>query len=377
MKIKATVFGLLIVAIVSSVTLALPRFALRTGAKCSDCHINPAGGEMRDVRGFNMSRKMSLVSPHEDFEMTNKLGPNIMFGFDFRGQFLAAKTSKGTKSDFLKMEGSVYGNVDIAEDIRVTSRYDFVWGIWEAFATAYVLPGGGYIKGGSFVPNYGIKIDDHTAYTRGGDLGVITSVGNKKQGLIFDPRYTMSGGEVGYNIAEVFSVTASVGNSRSPQVFIADPSYFISISFLPQISESFHLMLGASGANFKDSQRDANFNAVMQNVYMYGGFAGFSIGDFSLLGEIDFAKNYSGKDSLSTALMLEASYRIVHGVEAVVRFDRFDPVTKISKDEFSRVIIGFEFFPYSFIEVRPQFRVQTEHPTAKNNAFVLQMHFFY
>jgi len=65
------------------------------------------------------------------------------------------------------------------------------------------------------------------------------------------------------------------------------------------------------------------------------------------------------------------------GLEAVVRYDRFDPDTGKSKDEHAHLIVGVEFFPYSFIEVRPQYRINLEEPNVDNDAFVLQFHFWY
>jgi len=41
------------------------------------------------------------------------------------------------------------------------------------------------------------------------------------------------------------------------------------------------------------------------------------------------------------------------------------------------MIFGFEFHPYSFIEVRPQYRLVMEDPSVENDSFVLQLHFWY
>jgi hypothetical protein len=65
------------------------------------------------------------------------------------------------------------------------------------------------------------------------------------------------------------------------------------------------------------------------------------------------------------------------GLDAVARFDRFDPNTNVSSDEFSHLLFGLEFFPYSFVELRPQFRINLENPEVNNNAFVLQFHLWY
>jgi len=75
--------------------------------------------------------------------------------------------------------------------------------------------------------------------------------------------------------------------------------------------------------------------------------------------------------------MIEAAYQVIKGLDAVVRYDRFDPLADVENEELSRIIVGFEIFPWSFIEIRPQYRIQMEDPSVDNDAFVLQFHFWY
>ena len=110
---------------------------------------------------------------------------------------------------------------------------------------------------------------------------------------------------------------------------------------------------------------------------MYGGFVGFGIANFTLIGEYDIAQDYMQTGTKSTAQMVEASYLIFKGLEAILRYDRFDPITSVSGDEVSRVIAGFSFYPYSFVEFIPQYRFQFETPQVQNNSALLQFHFYY
>ena len=95
------------------------------------------------------------------------------------------------------------------------------------------------------------------------------------------------------------------------------------------------------------------------------------------MGEFDIANDYIFKDTVSTALMVEAAYRIIKGLEAVVRLDRFDPNSDAEKDELTRVVIGLEIFPFSFIEIRPQYRIQMEDPKIDNDSALIQFHIWY
>ena len=110
---------------------------------------------------------------------------------------------------------------------------------------------------------------------------------------------------------------------------------------------------------------------------MYGGFFGIGYDEFSLLAEYDLANDLSSPDVKSNMLMVEAAYGVLTGLDAVVRFDRIDYNADISSDEVSRLVFGFEFHPYSFIEIRPQYRLVIEDPSIDNDSFVLQIHFWY
>jgi hypothetical protein len=348
-------------------SFSFPRFALRTGENCIDCHVNPTGGEMRNDKGWKMSKeKLAMISPSEEFKMSNKIGENIRFGFDIRGQLLGTLGDL-ERIDFQNMSGQIYTSVDLSEQLKMFAGYDYVNGLWEGYGMAQILPNDGYIKGGTFVPNFGIKLDDHTAYTRGGDMGFITT---GKLGLIYDPYYSETGIELGIYIGDYAFFTASVGRPLRQQLLSNDPSYTARLQFNPSIGDNVNLLFGGSYTRFRSVQTTNIAN-------MYGPFAGIGIGEFTLLGEYDMAKSYLVSDSITTALMIEASYKIVKGVEAVVQYTRFDPSKHTYNDDHSRVVIGGTFYPYSFMEIIPQYRIQMQHPNAKNNAFLIQFHLFY
>ncbi len=359
---------------------ALPRFALRMGAQCADCHVDPDGGGMRTHGGWHYGlRVLPLVSPTErdkDLTMGDDIGKNIRIGFDYRTQYIYSQELG--KTAFQKMQGSFYLSTKILDKIDVYSNYDFVNSTWVGFAAAHILPNDSYIKAGAFVPDYGVLLDDHTAYTRGGDLGYLFAT-NQRQGLIFDPRYSVTGVEVGYNISDFGVFTASVGSPVSLN-FQSDPAYTASIRFNPVIANKLALMFGGSFTNF---QGPLIYTQVPSEhkVNMYGGFLGFGIDDFTLIGEYDIANDYILTGTKSSAQMLEASYVLTKGLEAVARYDRFVPNTSVSNNNVSRLVLGFSFYPYSFVEIIPQYRFQFQQspgqPAPKQDSALLQFHFYY
>jgi hypothetical protein len=76
-------------------------------------------------------------------------------------------------------------------------------------------------------------------------------------------------------------------------------------------------------------------------------------------------------------MMVEVAYRVIKGLEAVVRLDRFDPNSDFRSDESTRVVVGLEIFPFSFIEIRPQYRIQMEDPSIENDSALIQLHIWY
>ena len=350
-------------------TFSLPRFAVRLGDKCIDCHFNPTGGIIRNEDGWNYGKNiLSAISPRDtDFMVTPKIGDNIYFGLDYRTQYLYSQEKNRT--DFQQMNGSIYTDIGLAKNINLLGRYDFIYNIWEAYGVAQILPNNSYIKVGSFQPNYGIRIDDHTAYTRGGDFALISAEGS--QGLIYTPYYTEAGIEAGANISDWGLFTASAGasivqNTPAGGTLRKDPTYTARLEVDPHIGR-IGLMFGASYASIK----------VPHKADFYGGFAGVGYKRFSLLTEFDAGQDVTQEGLKSNYAMAEAAYVITLGLEAVVRYDRFDPSTSNNDDELQHIVVGFEWYPYSFIEIRPQYRFMLENPTVKNDAAVIQFHFWY
>lgn len=349
---------------------SLPRFALQQKDKCISCHINPTGGIMRNENGFYFGKNVvSMSSPRDkDLVLSPKLSENISIGFDYRSQFIYSQEKN--RSDFQDMTGLIYLNASVSKSIDVLARFDFINSIWEAYGVARILPNDSYIKVGSFVPYFGIRIDDHTSYTKGGDYGLLFSVGTL-QGLIYNPLYTEAGVELGANISDWGLLTASVGKSKFNASLTTDPTFTSRFEINSSV-DKIGYFLGGSFASTK-----VRVAGKRLNTFLYGGFAGFGTQNFSLIAEYDIASDLLAQKIKSNAMMIEASYLLTVGLEAIIRYDRFDPNQEIQDDELAHLVFGLEFFPYTFIELRPQFRMNLEKPSRNNNAFVLQFHFWY
>ncbi len=357
---------------------ALPRFALSTGIKCASCHINPTGGQMRNQYGTNTysMEELPLESTFDsEFTFDPKISDNITIGSDFRSQYLADEFTH--TSTFQAMAASVYASVNLTKKATFYYKQDIVNGTYgsffpgtEVFALVKGLPANFYAKGGIFLPDFGWRIDDHTGYTRGGDLGY-TSAGYHP-GLFFVPNYKDIGLEIG-NYFDDFFITVGIFNGTghtNKLNFSKEKSVSAKIEYANQIF-SHNYRVGISNYSYK--------NFTMQGV-------NFGIGteDLTFLAEIDWAKNQLDINTYvitekvrSLAAFAEIDYRIMQGLWFVGKYDLFDPQQGVKDDVLKRVNFGVEFFPMSFIELRPFYRFNIEKPEFSNNQFVLQMHVWF
>ncbi|MBI1804697.1 MAG: hypothetical protein HY033_02520 [Ignavibacteriae bacterium] len=386
-------FGILAVAtfLITQFSFALPRFALMTGAKCAACHVNPTGGQMRTDYGTTFSSDVLPLraTRDDDFTFSGKLNDNISIGGDYRSQFIydfATDPSDGQsgKTSFHAMTTTIYGAAKLGKKFTFYFKQDIVnsgYGALvgpEVFGIARILPNQWYIKGGAFLPDYGWRIDDHTSYIRGGDLGFIPG-GPLNTGLLFIPNYRDIGVEVGGYIENLF-VTASIlngtGNFRKID-FQKDKAFCVKLEYNGMLS-SVPFRLGVSGYGF--------------GSYKMGGIsAGFATPDscFVVMGEMDWTHNMLSGTLIipgahAMAAYAEADYRIVDGVWAIGKFDLFDPLQGTVNDpagssvnSVKRVTLGFEFYPYNFVEVRPQYRINIEEPAVTNDQALIQMHVWF
>ncbi|MGB9665476.1 MAG: hypothetical protein ACPL25_11255 [Ignavibacteria bacterium] len=341
---------------------AVPRFALMRGNQCRDCHSNPTGGVIRNEDGWNYGKNNLRLFKSSKADLSNKLNENISIGFDFRFQYLYSQEIK--KTDFHKMAGGVYTNFELSDEFKFISTYDLYRGYFEGYGILNILPLEGYIKIGSFYPNFGIHLDDHTAYTRNGDAGLLNTA--TSQGLIFSSGYSQTGIEVGLYPTEFSFITLSAGQDKFP--FRNDLSYIGRFEINPSLGDV-NVLIGSSYGIFRQIQNKFNLLSF---------FGGFGFRKFSLLSEFVSAKDYFGTGVNSQFLMVETSYRLRNGIDFVARYDRMLNDLKEKNKYSSHIILGMDFYPFSFMEVKPQYRINLENPKIeKNNSFVLQFHFWY
>jgi hypothetical protein len=335
---------------VANSAFALPRFSILTGMQCINCHTNPTGGELRNSFGSSdfVDDHLRLVPAHgdsTDYNFNPQLNDNIRLGGDIRFQYLYDGQQR--KTTFQSMEGSIYSLLRLFPSTDLFVKYDFANTAYEAYGLYKFNSDNSYVKVGAFEPSYGIRLDDHTAYTRGGNLGFLQ--GLDQIGLFFVPDYRDLGVELGSRFGDLFvTVGATNGdlnggssniNFDSKKAFIGKAEYLTKGNF----------MIGASGYS-------------AGSLTMYGLQAGAGLGErLTILGEWDWANSLPRLASdtayinaKSNAAFVEVTYFISNGLSATGRFDYFR--TAIGGPIYERYIIGADIYPIPHVDLMPQVR---------------------
>lgn len=347
---------------------------------------------MRNAMGAQFGREqLSLRSTRDDdFEFDTNITKNISVGGDVRFQFIYEDFQETYTSQ--AMTAAFYGAIKLGSKIALFYKQDIInpkYGTGgegflsgpEVFGIGRILPNQWYIKFGAFYPNYGWRLDDHTAFVRGGNVGFISGL-PFNQGLIFLPNYKDVGFEIGGTIGELFITAGSFNGSGniSPLRFDKDRAYVARGEYTLKFS-SVKLRAGAS---YYAYNTDINYQ-------MWGVTAGIAAGRIVLLGEIDWTNNkLEGPTSRVTgglktmAALSELDVLITDGIWGIIKYDLYDPNQGIAENILSRLTLGLEFFPYPMVEVRPQYRFEFEEDADgvfgdrfNNNVALIQLHLWF
>lgn len=440
MKFKPT-FLLLVsafftIAFVQS-SLALPRFALEDGeASCGGCHLDPTGGRMRTEGGDNFAMHRLAMWP-EDPSSTNSefsadIGKSVRIGVDLRSQFLYfgdhitypsnyaafGHTQSDTTeraSGGLEMALPIYLSAQLSPAIQAYVKFDpivaepITSNSWEGFAIVHFVHFSGeflesgsvvndaYFKVGAFYPAFGIRFDDHSVYTRGGNANLS---GFGAAGLFWQPDYKDEGVEFGTSLFNHAFLTADVlnGNEGSgfgvagqSQVFKDNPlgPYAVSLRGVlntgPMLDKKVSAEIGGSLYlhAIQNVQRQGNsaMSDSTANTMLAGIHGGLHVGPVAVLAEADFGHYIyhavsGGYSDTVHALAIEGTVDLTRGLTALVRFDNYSDGNHDSTETNikSRFTVGLQWFPVRFFEFRPEFRIAHGTVPVPGNPTLLEDH---
>lgn len=331
---------------------AEPYIAVRTGFKCSQCHVNKTGGGKRNDFGIVYAQSqlpMMFWSPfREGGFVDGEPFDRVSIGTNFRADRVSSfdystpsgLTATGT-SDTAISQANVYLQVDLVPDV-VTFYMDRALapnGVnRELFGMVQGLPLSSYVKVGRMVLPYGLRLLDDDAFIRN------------------NTRYTFERHAVG--------VEAGI-----------EPGAF---SFVTNVTEDQLSMTGALvvrrfrvGASYGE-----DLNGFGSSVW--GGFAGVNVGRFTFLGEGDVIRE-GGFERL--AGLAEVNFLLTRGLNVKATYEFFDRDRSLASDlNQERITLGLEPFLTQFLQVGVFYRINRSDPvspTSNQDELRVQLHAFF
>lgn len=356
---------------------AHPRFAADMGRSCAQCHVDVQGGGLRNSFGVQQYSRTILPAitagdlGYDDFD--TEIHERIRLGADTRVQFYDYDDGGEAENAFFPMQADVYFGVRPADHLLFYYEQNILETVAATAVWAQISDGDGedYLRVGRFRQTYGLRIDDHTAYIRGGNVGGLmigrstAGIDPVLQGLHWKPRNYTAGVEARYALMDM-AVTGSVG--KRP----ADDEY----SYAADLSMPYSLgpLKGFGGVSWF---RGSYYGRIDPYSY-YGIYTGVSVGPMVFLAELDAAEDYAAEDARSMAAYGEVTWSVREWIHLRGEYHLFDADTGSQDDRLDMYAAGIELFPVPFVEIEPLFRyVEAEaDPDFSRSEFILQVHFW-
>ena len=382
---------------------ALPRFALMEAEGCHDCHANPAGAGLRTEYGTHFG--IEELSAVEARAIDSQLSEHIQIGGDLRTQLYAyfdAESDDGPQyapsaANHAVEEGSsvafggfmmqtdLYAQFMLSDRLRVYIEQDMLRNTREAYGLYGDEEAETYVKAGVFMPNYGLRIDDHTAFMRGGNPRA--AHGNPDphttDGLFWYPNRSFKGVEVGSEILEAYVTLGAYNAGLSPLL----PDNNNAKALLARAE--WYLELGAVnaavGGNAYVNKNEA-LSSSSKNAYttMFGAFGGVGNDRWTLMANIDLFDDYlesqthPGYGSEGFAFWSEASVKLARGLYLIGKYERFDPDADGDIDEFARGAVEAEWYPIPYLEIKSALRLTDQpYPADALRELLIQTHLWF
>lgn len=314
---------------------------------CGVCHVNPSGGMLRNDASFIYGAK-SLPSKTyipEDIQAGLNLIKNNRFltlGGDFRGLILSREGSD-TNPLFFPMQADLYVNANVGKHITLLAQIGMERGgnsaVREEFLLLKDFPYNSYIKAGKFIPTYGLRLEDHTAFIR--------------TELAFDQSQSgayVSGYEVGAEPVVVYGRFSQFNSDVTPAVG-TDVKAARGVS--GEVGwRGLWLHLGASYLHWDNLDNDSSKDRTA-----YGVSGAFRpkwvpyLDRLTYLFERDFRRDRvdgGGSDTNEDADITfnELDYRIAKGLNLKLRYETYEPDNISGENVQKRYVAGVDLYPY-------------------------------
>lgn len=366
---------------------ALPRFAARKGLPCQVCHVDPSGGGMRNDFGAHVFAASELAlaarreSPPQAATTPVGLGADLRVAYEHmrRGDHHQPRLDS-----FYLREASLYASADPWPGMTVYLAPTFHGSESVFFEAAVVvrpalasllrdaLLQSAYVKVGRFVPVFGHKLADHTAFVR--------------EQLGFDATRRVTGVELGLTPGP-FEIQASVfgGTGGGDRDENAGKGVSAKASYRLR-TRPVKLELGVSGYLDTDglpASEDRDHVDSRREDLRAGVFGSLTVGRLTWIGEADAGRVDDHRESAVVerlATFQELAILAVRGLDVRVSHEAWDGDTGASGDTVHRVAAGADLYTWPGTEVGVRYRQSfgdARQPLARIREVIVAGHWFF
>ncbi len=318
---------------------AEPWLAVKTGFKCSQCHVNPTGGGMRTVFG-NVYSQTELaarrLNPDDTDLWTGSISRFLAVGGNARANAELSDTrTVGTDTAFELEELRVFLDFAVVPNrLSVSVDQRFAPGSaanLEANVRLWLREGSTYVKAGQFYLPFGLRLEDDSAFVRQVPGLNMTTPDN--------------GVELGFESA-AWSAQLAIANGAAGAAETDDAKLVVARAEFVQPAWRVGGSASRNGA-------DAGERLVA------GVFAGVHTGPIAWLGEADWVDDDNLGANGRTLLtgLVEANWLLRKGHNIKLTAEYFEPDDDVDDDEQNRFSVVWESFAIQFLQLRVGARV--------------------
>jgi len=374
---------------------AIPQFSALTGNRCSNCHVNPSGGGLRNDLGWYSWNDVSIVprnAPAIDWlykgDESNRFANGMLsFGMDLR-VMNARSFTEGAERKTFPMQATLYaafmpvkavtieGSFNLAALRKApnsNSRIVYAGQRMGAFSVLFqpdlTMP---TFRAGLFRPSVGMRYDDHTMapynYTNGSTRQTYLA-----------PDWSEYGTEVTYEGLRWLTLQAGAfGSEGLSQVQLNSGTR--TVSAIGGNSPTITTRAVVWPRFFDDVVNTWLGGSVLVNnsFSMISAFASIGWSDhLSLIADYTVTQKIGITESRN--FMAELGYQIFSPVLLYARYESYH--TKQASAPKANVgdagVFGAQVFVLPYVEVRPEYRIWDTQLAGTSNRWNIQLHIFY
>ncbi|MBK7577068.1 MAG: hypothetical protein IPI24_06500 [Ignavibacteria bacterium] len=374
---------------------AIPQFSALTGNRCSNCHVAPSGGGLRNELGWYSWYDVCIV-PNDLGAikwMTSGDSPNQFFGglltlgMDLRLQTARAFT-EGAERKYFPMQAALYAALTPVKAVTLEGSFNLA-ALRQGPNTdaRIVYPGqriGAYsvlfqpditwptFRVGLMRPSIGSRYDDHTM------ASYSYSTATTRQTYLA-PDWSEYGAEVTYEGMRWLTVQAGVfGSEGLSQMQLSNGVQGGSAitGNSPTVSAR-----AVYWDRFADDLINTSVGAsvlVNNDFSMVSTFASVGWSDHASL-MMDYTITNKSNVITSRNFMAELMYQVLSAASVYVRYERYftDQTQAPGTVNANAVVLGSQLFVLPYVELRPEYRIWDTYKEGASTRWAVQLHIFF